>query len=360
MIPLSAVRLVSPAPREVWQRLAARPEAFVTQSPAWAAAAHAARGWTDASRLYLLPDGRELLLPLAGRVVGGVRVSEESWPYGWGYGGLLTTDGTISEVEAALVLGDLARRPVLRAAVVPVPSRGGTWSRSAPPGTRRVRYVTQVVDLQGGFGAVWSSRYKKSTRNYVRAAQRRPLEVRREHGGDIVTTFAALYAQSLARFARLRGQPRLLARWWARHQDRAGQVAAVASALGNRCVFWSAWRAGEPVAVLVVLQSGDSALSWLTAIDRGAADETLATYLLQSHAIEDACRRGAREFHLGETDPGSGVERYKAKWGARLLTYDALRLERLPLTGAEHYARHAARAVAASRVRRRAAAPPPP
>lgn len=351
---LQGVEVLSPAPREVWACLAATdPSAFPTQLPEWGDALRAARrGTTDASRLYRLPDGRELVLPLAGRAVGGLRVAEESWPYGWGYGGLLAGGGRVTAADTAVVLADLARRPVLRASVVPVPTAAEAWELSAPRTAARVPYLTQVVDLDGGFERVWSSRYKKSTRNYIRKAERMPLEVRRQTGGAVVDTFTEMYARSRQRWAEQRGQPRRVAALWARYQDRGGQVRAVSEALGDRCVIWSAWRDAEPVAVLIVLHHGAHALSWLTALERTLADDTLATYRLQSLAIEDACRLGVRHFHLGETDPGSGVERYKAKYGAVPLRYEALRLERLPLTHTERTARRLAQAALARQARR--------
>lgn len=350
--PPGAAQVTSPAPREVWQRVAdTDPGAFPTQLPQWFDSLRAARGHQDASRLYLMPDGRELVLPMAGRVWGGLRVAEESWPYGWGYGGLLAQGGRVSSDDAAIVLADLSRRRVARASIVPMPLSASMWATASAPGAQRVPYLTQIVDLDGGFDAVWTTRYKKSTRNLVRKAGRLTLEVRREHGGTVVETFAQMYRRSIERWARQRGQPTRLAALWSRYQDRAGQVAAVADHMGESCVFWSAWQAGEPVAVLIVLHHRRHSLSWLTAIDRELADDTLATYLLQSLAIEDACTRGAGYFHLGETDAGSGVELYKSRFGAVPVRYEAIRLERVPLTQTERRLRRAAGVALAQRSR---------
>jgi hypothetical protein len=91
-------------------------------------------------------------------------------------------------------------------------------------------------------------------------------------------------------------------------------------------------------------------------MNRDLARETLATYLLQSLAIEDACAAGARTFHMGESDTGSAVEQYKAYFGATPVDYRAVRLERLPLTAAERRLRGVAAAVTAWRARRSDAA----
>ena len=73
-------------------------------------------------------------------------------------------------------------------------------------------------------------------------------------------------------------------------------------------------------------------MGWLSANNRELARETGATYLLSSLAIEAACATGARYFHMGESDPLSGVERHKAQFGATAVEYQALRFERLPVT----------------------------
>jgi hypothetical protein len=212
--------------------------------------------------------------------------------------------------------------------------------------------LTQVLDLAGGFDTVWSTRYRKQVRNIVRKAERSSLDIRREHGGRAIEAFAELYRQSVDRWARLRGQPLPIARLLARRRDRAGQLAAAAAALGERCVIWSAYRAGEPVAVEVTLELGQHSIVWLSASNRDLAGPTGASYLLHSLAIQDACRTGTRYFYMGESNPGSGVEHFKAKFGATPLEYAALRFERLPITGAERRLRAAVEQLSTWRTRR--------
>jgi Acetyltransferase (GNAT) domain len=348
------VRVVSPAPREVWRAVfAADPDALPTQSPAWADCLCADRGLADASRLYELPGGRRLVLPLAARRVAGITVVEQGWPHGWGYGGLLAEGGELTDADRRLVLADLAARPVIRSAVVPNPLGAAAWSAAAPPRARRAPDRTQVIDLSGGFETVWSKRFRKETRNRVRKAQGVTLDIRREAGADAgrgIAMFAQLYRQAVDRWASERGQPLWIARRLAAHRDRPGAVATVAAALGDECVIWSAATpAGEPVSVDVVLQHGRHSLAWLGAVDPALARETMATYRVQAMAIEDACAAGVRHFHLGESDPGSGVERFKRNFGAETLDYDMLRFERLPLTAGERHLRTAF--AAASRLR---------
>ncbi|GAA4549712.1 GNAT family N-acetyltransferase [Pseudonocardia xishanensis] len=349
--------VVSPVPRAVWREVfEADPDAVATQAPEWADCL-ADRGYTDAGRLYTLPDGRRLVLPLVARGRAGLAVSEESWPYGWGYGGLLSDGGAPTREDCALVLADLARRPALLRAVTPMPLRGAAWLAAAPPGARTVPYTAQVVDLDGGFDAVWN-RYRRQARNSVRKAERFELDVRREDGSTAdprgPAVFRELYAASVDRWAAQRGQPLALARMLAARRDRPGQVALAARALGARCVVWSVLRAGEPVAANVVLQHGAHAIGWLCAMQADLARETLATYLLHSVAIADACAAGVRWFHMGESDSGSGGEHFKRYFGASPVEYAAVRLERLPLSAAERRARAAYAALSAGTGRLRA------
>ena len=346
---LSRIHIVAPVPRQVWAEVvAADPDAVVTQTPEWLDALCRSRGYRDASRLYEFPDGRRLVLPMAARVWAGARVTEESWPYGWSYGGALVAGGPFRSVDAAVVLADLARRPVIRSAVVPMPLNSTVWQSAAPPTVHRVPYLTQILDLEGGFGTVWSRRFRSEARRHVRRAERMALDVYQDHDRG-AEAFAILHHEAVERWARQRGQPLWAARVLDRWRDDAGRIAAAVAAVGNSCSIWSAYRAGEPVAVCAVLHRGRHALGWLSANRRAVAQETSATYLLSSLAIEAACADGARYFNMGESDPGSGVERHKAQFGATAVRYHALRLERLPLTEGERVVRAAARRASAFR-----------
>ncbi|MEJ2861117.1 GNAT family N-acetyltransferase [Actinomycetospora flava] len=364
--------ITSPAPRDEWRRLlAADPQAVATQTPEWLDCLCArtgretkrsgARPWktVDASRLYDLPGGRRGVLPLVARTVAGVPVAEESFPYGWGYGGLVAEGGVTAD-DCRVVLADLARRPVVRTGVVPTSLAGAAWADAAPERAIRVPYTAQVVDLSPGYDHLWEKVFKRQVRNSVRKAERFSLDVRRERGDDPdgvgVRAFAELYGQQVDRWAAQRGQPLWLAHRVAAAQDRPGQVAAVAAAMGERCVVWSAFHEGRPVAVNVVLQHGRHALGWLSAMDDALSRETLATYVLHTRSFADAAAEGVHWFHMGESDPGSAPERYKAYFGAASISYEALRFERLPLTRADKGLRHVVAKASEIHARRREAA----
>ncbi len=200
-------------------------------------------------------------------------------------------------------------------------------------------HLSQILDLGGGFDAVWNKRYNKKTRTRVRRAEKFPLEIRRTHDGSAVAAFTELNRQSVDRWAQQRGQPRWIARQIERRRDRAGQFATASVALGEMCMSWTAHRAGEPIAVYVALQYGQHSIGWMSAMHRELAVETRAGHLLQSLAIQHACHLGHRYLLMGESAPGSGVEMFKAAFGATPVQSAAVRLERLPITPADRWLR---------------------
>ena len=332
---LRGVRVVSPAPRGAWTAaLDADPLAVPTQTPEWTDFTCRATGGRDASRLYEFRDGRTAVLPAVARRWAGVRVTEESMPYGFGYGGLVVPDGKPAADEVAAVLADVARRPVVRTALTPSPVAAGDWSAAAPAGTVRVGYLSHVVDLDGGFDAVFA-RYRSDMRRNVKKAAKQSLEVREVRDVSLVEVFAGLNAQSVDRWAEQKGQPKWVARTVERRRDRVGRLRGALGVAGSSCVGWTAHCEGEPVAAYVAVFDRASAFFWMSAMNKELADRTRAGALLQSLAIEQACAEGMRWFHLGESDPGSGVARFKEGFGAVAVEHEALRFERLPVTAAD-------------------------
>lgn len=329
------VRLVSPAPRDVWNEvLDADPLAVPTQTPAWTDLVCRALGAVDVSRLYELPDGRRLVLPLVARRRLGLELAAESLPYGFGYGGLVVPGGAPTEQDVRMVLTDLARRPAVRTALVPDPLLSDAWAGASPPGAVRARSLSHVLDLDGGFDAVFG-RYHSDTRRNVRKAGKQSLEVRVVRDASLVDVFAGLNARSVDRWAHQRGQPRWIAHLVERHRDRVGRLRAALACPGLDCVGWTAHEDGVPTAAYVALFDRRAAFFWMSAMDKERADRTRAGALLQSLAVEHACAAGMRWFHLGESDPGSGVARFKEGFGAVPRDLESLRFERLPLTAAE-------------------------
>ena len=88
------VNVISPAPRDIWDKaLAGGPYGLETQSSAWTDALSQSLGYTDASRMYQMSDGRKLVLPLRRRSVAGVSLFEGSNPARCGVGSILASQG---------------------------------------------------------------------------------------------------------------------------------------------------------------------------------------------------------------------------------------------------------------------------
>src|SRR3954453_8654750 len=106
-----AVRVTSPAPRNLWEAaLASDPNAPVFHTPKWTDCICAFGGYEDASRLYELPGGRRLVLPMVRRRNRpGPLASEASLPPTWDPGGIVAPGGTRAE-DLVAVFGDLAGR----------------------------------------------------------------------------------------------------------------------------------------------------------------------------------------------------------------------------------------------------------
>ncbi|MFF9070330.1 GNAT family N-acetyltransferase [Streptomyces sp. NPDC014891] len=339
------VRVASPAPREVWRRLAREdPATLVTQTPAWLDAICAAAPYEDASRLYSFAGGRRLLVPLVrGRGLPGRLLAEESWPSRWGIGGPLAPAGTPDAEEALVVWRDLARRPALRTGLRLGPEADPVWASTAPPDFAAETLTTYVLDLGGGFDTVWERRFHGRARRDVRRGERSSVEVEVDREGRLVSEFYGLYEKSMLRWAEQQHEPRALARLRRSRAFPRRYLEAVADRFGTSCAVYLARVGGEPAAGAVVVSYGRQAKYWRGAMDRELAHPVRANFLLQRLAIEDACAEGRTAYVMGDSRPGSSLAHFKEGFGAEGLPSLRHRRERLPLTEADRLLRTAAK-----------------
>jgi Acetyltransferase (GNAT) domain len=327
------MRVTSPAPRHAWEEiLAASPDPTIYQTPAWMDCIRHVDGYEDASRLYEWADGRRLILPMARRRIPVVGLSTEaSMPAGWGAGGIAAPGG-VQAADVSVVVGDLARRGVLRTSVKPGPLADATWSPAVPGGVTKVPHTVHVLDLTGGFDAVWDKRFSSKTRNKIHKAERAGVQVQASRGRPAAAVFTELYLKSVERWLRRAPGPRMAARWRWRFAgaEPLRKFRIVAERLATWCTFWIAVHEGEPAAALILLKYGFHAFYWRAAMDEQLAGPTRANYLLQRVAIEDACKAGCRYYHMGESSPS--VALFKRAFGAVPMQYVEYRLESLPLT----------------------------
>lgn len=324
--------VTSPAPPHRWRDLvAANPDALITQTPEWMASIVSVGRWRDQSRFYELASGRQLLVPLVGLGRGPATILK-SLPAGCGYGGALASDGRLTTADVSLICADLARLGVVRASVVPSPYDTG-WGAASLTATGQVGYLTHLLDLAGGSAHVWSG-YSSNVRRSVRRAERSGVEVRRDDTGALLPVFTELHRKSMDRWASRAGRPVRVARVQQRFIELTDRLPSISRSLPGALVVRAAFVSGEPAAAIVVLRGGAQALYWRGAMDRALAAPTHANALLHHLAIEEAIADGARSYCFGESDPGSELAVYKAKFGAQPVSWSSYHWERLPMTAA--------------------------
>jgi hypothetical protein len=322
----------SPAPRDVWSRVAqSDPDALVSQSPEWIDAMVATGRWRDASRWYVASDGRDLVMPMARSRFGGSFGFRTSFGDGWGFGGLLAQGGvTSSDVE--LVLDDLARQRAVQTSIRINPLHADRWARAAAGSgfISRPRCAC-VLDLRGGADEVWKSRLTTNARGAVRRARKLGVEVECDTTGAQLPVFYELLLKSFDRWAVQQHEPRWMARLRGRLRDPLRKFEVLADRIGPALRLYIARYEGRPAATVLLL-AGANAHFTRGAMDPSVLGKTRANELLMWSAIEDACRAGCSSFHMGETAPGSSLSRYKEKFGATEVPYAGYVLERLPIT----------------------------
>jgi hypothetical protein len=329
--------------REAWRHaLAVDCDALVSQTPAWMDCVCASGRYEDVTRAYETEDGYQLILPLAQRRLPNPVTAVSSMPFGWGTGGLISSLGRASTDDVASVLADLKQQRTTVVALRPSPLTHDVWAPVVPNEAVRIAYMSQTVDLVGGFDRAWHG-FSSAARRQCRKAVRLGVTAERDDTGRLIPVFDALYRKSVDRWARQQHEPRWLAHWRARQRDPREKFQTVAERLGRACHVWVAWHAGEPVAGVVVLTHGHHTTYWRGAMDKDAARGTGANELLHQHVIEEACDAGHLFYHLGDSTPSSGLARYKSRYGANEALYSAYRFERLPVTTLERFVRREAK-----------------
>jgi hypothetical protein len=329
------VKVTSPAPIDIWKRLAADDsEALASQTPAWVSALAATGKYIDASRLYEFPRGRCLLLPMVRKVgLPSLLASQASMPQSWGMGGLISS-GNLQPEEVSAVFEDLRRLPVLRTSIRPNPVFARIWEQGRPAGVKTKPMLAHVLDLDGGFEEVWSKRFAGETRTAVRKAERAGLDITLDQTGEHIPIFYDLFMRSIDRWAEQQNEPKWLARWRAQQRDPIEKFEAIAQSAGETFRLWTAWKDGQPAAAILVLQ-GRNASYTRGAMDKDLAGPTRANQLLHRMAIEEACKAGSRRYHMGETGTSTSLAQFKSRFGAVPMAYAEYFVEKLPITSVD-------------------------
>lgn len=325
--------VVSPVPRDKWRSmLAADPAALPDHTPEWVDAMVAGGRYRDASRLYTFADGREVLLPLVRRRgVVGVGGWLQSYPTGWGMGGLIGADAD-SEISRA-VLHDLRKLRLQRISIRPDPQKWPAWADVLDEGVLTIPRRAHVIDLSGGIDEVWRG-LSQSSRRHIRIAEREGVQVKMGRSDALLHEYYSLFLMSVDRWAGKQNEPLVLAQARAKRRDPLSKLQLLARHLGEGFQVTLAYIDGKPVAGSIVLFAGTAHYT-RAAMDRKGVGKSGAGYLVQWKALERACQLGCTAYHMGESGQSAALAQFKEKLGAVPLDYAELRLDRLPWTRAD-------------------------
>lgn len=306
------MRVLDPAPPELWDRVCARcPYATFFHTRLWAEAMAAAFPQLRiATRAYLFEDGTVAILPLmryrAG-LRGLLRGYESMFP--GVYGGVIA-EGTLSEEQVRAIYASL-RGP--RTAWVRV--FGNPYAPWGIPGAFRPTVLfTQALRLSGEFKDIWRQ-FSRGNRSNIRKAMRSGLQVTlAESESDYVEYYAAYHDA--------------LRRWGERATSR--YPFAVFRALGRydaRCVrLWLVRKSGVVVGGILVLYHNRHAVYWHGAFV-AAFFEYRPSNLVHAEAIRDACERGYEWYDFNPSGGHTGVVRFKQSFHPQTLYFHAVEIE---------------------------------
>jgi Acetyltransferase (GNAT) domain len=355
----AALKVTRPAPRDAWVEVWEKsPEGMIFHRPEWLDACCATDGAEDASRLYETPDGRRIIFPMVQCHGGPLRRGAWSMPVGWGLGGAFGPC-PIRPDDVSLILADLLRENP-RLVVSPGPVSVEAWATARSP--MRVRHHAHVVDVRDGFEALWSDVFSSDTRNKVRKARRRGVEVLWGPGTELIDAYWSVFLRWVRQQADQRGLPVTASLALARRREPLARYQAVARHLAERCQVAVALVDGEPAAAVIALLGGPHAHYWRACSDQALVRSRYANHLLLAQVLERAAETGSQYVHLGESGGKRSLMQFKEHFGGRPVSYHelrfgpamltaSLRVRDLVITGAEQLAARSAGAIASSRAR---------
>jgi len=173
---------------------------------------------------------------------------------------------------------------------------------------------TQVLDLEAGAEAVLRG-FSRGHRSAINKARRQGVAVGPATRRSDWEAYFRLYRASLAR-------------WGERATSEYGWelFGLMFESKSPRIKLWLAWHQHEPLAGALCFYAPRHAVYWHGAAAAEGFAARPATLLL-TEVILDACRQGYRWFDFNPSGGHPGVEQFKARFGARSLQADVIRLE---------------------------------
>jgi hypothetical protein len=184
-----------------------------------------------------------------------------------------------------------------------------------PTGSWEVRKaVTHVLDLRGGWDAVWETRFSNKVRNQCRMAWKKGVAVRVARGAADFESYYQIYCDSTRRWGYI--QP----------PYPFALFQALAGISGPGVELKLGLVDGQPIAGIVLMHGCRSTLYWSGAMLKEAANYSVNNALLEV-AIREACERGAVIFDFGASGELESVREFKERFGAVATSYESLGLQ---------------------------------
>jgi lipid II:glycine glycyltransferase (peptidoglycan interpeptide bridge formation enzyme) len=190
------------------------------------------------------------------------------------------------------------------------------------------------VDVRAGFRELWSKAFSSDTRNKVRKAQKRGVEVQWGRGSELMRVYWNIYLRWTEQLASRRGIPGALAIALAKHREPLARYEAIAEHLGDRCQVAVARVEGKPAASVIALLDGVHGHYWRASSDQTLVRRRYTNHLLLAHTLERAAASGCHYVHLGESGGKETLIQFKEHFGGRPVSYDELRFGPLAMTSA--------------------------
>jgi CelD/BcsL family acetyltransferase involved in cellulose biosynthesis len=189
------------------------------------------------------------------------------------------------------------------------------YGEGSAAGWEAIECSTHVVDLSGGFEAVWRDRFDKSRRRRVRRAEEQGVTVRRAGGRDDVASFVTVYRSRLREWDAGAGHP-----------DRLFQ--SLLERGGERVRLYLAIYRGAVVGGHLNFYYKGEVIAWYGMTAANALG-TQAGTLLYATCMREACRDGFTTYNLGSSPLRRSLVEYKESLGGTVHRYRMLRRRRL-------------------------------
>jgi hypothetical protein len=179
---------------------------------------------------------------------------------------------------------------------------------------------------------------RPSTRKGLRKAERAGVRIEVDRGGALLPQHYELYMLSVDRWAQRQHEPAPLARWRARQRDPLEKLQALAQHMGKAFVIVMAFLDDRPISSGITL-IGQTAHDIRAAMDRDLSGPTRASELVAWRSLQLACQEGCLMHHLGESGQSRSLAQFKERFGAVPVDYFEYRIERVPYTAVDSFAR---------------------